>query len=76
MIYVLGQQMLLLCNMMLITVFAKMIKKSKHCADRKMVKALDAVPLEWGHSLTRNTINTKRKLGLGQKSKKKPPKFS
>ena len=33
-----------------------------------MVCALDAVPWkerQWGHWLARNTINTKRKLGLG-----------
>ena len=43
-------------------------KKCKHRADKKMVRALDAVPWkerQWGHWLARNTINTKRKLGLG-----------
>ena len=43
-------------------------KKCKNKADRKMVKALDAVPYDkrqWGHWLTRNAINTKQKLGLG-----------
>ena len=43
-------------------------KKCKHQADKKMVRALDAVPWkerQWGHWLARNTINTKRKLGLG-----------
>ena len=43
-------------------------KECKHRADRKMVRALDAVPWrerQWGHWLARNTINTKRKLGLG-----------
>ena len=45
-----------------------------------MVQALDAVPWnerQWGHWLARNTINTKRKLGLGAKGKKKKkrPKF-
>ena len=53
-------------------------KKCKHRADAKMVKALDAVPWnqrQWGHFLARNTINTKRKLGLGT-GKKKRPKFS
>lgn len=33
-----------------------------------MVKALDNIPWkerQWGHWLTRNVINTKRKLGLG-----------
>jgi len=37
-------------------------KKCKHRADRKMVKALDAVPWnerQWGHWLARNIINTK-----------------
>ena len=41
---------------------------------KKMVRALDAVPWndrQWGHWLARNTINTKRKLGLGAKGKKK-----
>ena len=52
-------------------------KKCKHQADKKMVRALDAVPLnerQWGHFLARNTINTKRKLGLGT-GKKKTPKI-
>ena len=43
-------------------------KKCKNKADRKMVKALDAVPYDkrqWGHWLARNAINTKQKLGLG-----------
>ena len=55
-------------------------KKCKHRADKKMVRALDAVPWsqrQWGHFLARNTINTKRKLGLGSAQvKKKRPKFS
>ena len=41
-----------------------------------MVRALDAVPWkerQWGHWLARNSINTKRKLGLG--ATKKRPKF-
>ena len=52
-------------------------KKCKHRADKKMVRALDAVPWnerQWGHFLARNTINTKRKLGLGT-GKKKTPKI-
>ena len=52
-------------------------KKCKHQADKKMVRALDAVPWnerQWGHFLARNTINTKRKLGLGT-GKKKTPKI-
>ena len=46
-----------------------------------MVCALDAVPWkerQWGHWLARNTINTKRKLGLGTTTrnvKKKRPRF-
>ena len=55
-------------------------KKCKHQADKKMVRALDAVPWkerQWGNWLARNTINTKRKLGLGSAQvKKKRPKFS
>ena len=50
-------------------------KKCKHQADKKMVRALDAVPWnqrQWGHFLARNTINTKRKLGLGTVKKKTP----
>ena len=50
-------------------------KKCKHRADAKMVRALDAVPWnqrQWGHFLARNTINTKRKLGLGTVKKKTP----
>ena len=60
-------------------------KKCKHRADDRMVRALDEVPWkerQWGHWLARNTINTKRKLGLGSaqsprsgyKGKKKTPK--
>ena len=47
-------------------------KKCKNIADRKMVKALDAVPWnerQWGHWLARNVINTKQKLGLGVRQK-------
>ena len=42
--------------------------KCKNDADRKMVKALDAIPWkerQWGHAIARNAINTKQKLGLG-----------
>ena len=45
-------------------------KTCKNKADRKMVKALDAIPYkdrQWGHWLARNVINTKQKLGLGVK---------
>ncbi|PFX12740.1 putative uncharacterized transposon-derived protein F54H12.3 [Stylophora pistillata] len=41
-------------------------KACKNVADRKMVKALDAIPYDqrqWGHWLARNVINTKQKLG-------------
>ena len=58
----------LLCNMMLITASVKMIKSVNTKQITKMVRALDAVPWkerQWGHWLARNTINTKRKLGLG-----------
>ena len=42
--------------------------KCKNEADRKMIKALDAIPRnqrQWGHTLARTMINTKQKLGLG-----------
>ena len=42
--------------------------KCKNRADRKMVKSLDAIPWkkrQWGHTIARNAINTKQKLGLG-----------
>ena len=45
-------------------------KNCKQKADKKMVKALDAVPnkqRQWGHMAARNTINLKQKLGLGLK---------
>ncbi|PFX11071.1 hypothetical protein AWC38_SpisGene25486, partial [Stylophora pistillata] len=48
-------------------------KKCKNVADRKMVKALDAIPAgerQWGHWAARNIINTKQKLGLGVGKKK------
>ena len=56
-------------------------KECKHRADKKMVSALDAVSWkerQWSHWLARNTINTKRKLGLGTTTrnvKKKTPKI-
>ena len=43
-------------------------RKCKNNADRKMVKALDAVPYDerqWGHFLAQNVINTKQNLDLG-----------
>ena len=43
-------------------------QKCKHTADKKMVKAPDAVPWkqrQWGHAAARNAINLKQKLGLG-----------
>ena len=54
-------------------------KKCKHQADKKMVQALDAVPWnerQWGHWLTRNTVQTKRKLGLGANAKKNAQNLS
>ena len=44
------------------------VRRCKNEADRKMVASLDAIPYsdrQWGHSLVRNTINMKEKLGLG-----------
>ena len=49
-------------------------RKCKNKADRKMVAALDAIPYnerQWGHALARNVINTKEKLGLGQRKKRR-----
>ena len=43
-------------------------KSCKHAADKKMVKVLDAIPKnkrQRGHSLARNAISTKQKVGLG-----------
>ncbi|KAL9965185.1 hypothetical protein ACROYT_G028950 [Oculina patagonica] len=40
--------------------------KCKNEADKKMVKALDAIPWkdrQWGHAIARNTIATKAKIG-------------
>ena len=48
-------------------------RKCKNEADRKMVKALDSIPFhkrQWGHTVARNIINTKQKLGLGAKQRK------
>ena len=42
--------------------------KCKNDADRKMVKALDAIPWkerQWGHAIARNAIAAKSKLGMG-----------
>ena len=46
--------------------------KCKNDADRKMVKALDAIPWkdrQWGHAVARNAIAAKSKLGMGAKPK-------
>ena len=51
--------------------------KCKNDADRKMVKALDAIPWkdrQWGHAVARNTIAAKAKSGLGVKKPKKKRK--
>ena len=48
--------------------------KCKNEADRKMVKELDTIPWkerQWGHTVARNAIAAKAKLGLGVKQKKK-----
>ena len=47
--------------------------KCKNDADRKMVKALDAIPWkerQWGHAIARNAIAAKSKLGMGVKKSK------
>ena len=47
--------------------------KCKNDADRKMVKALDAIPWkerQWGHAIARNAIAAKSKLGMGVKKPK------
>ena len=47
--------------------------KCKNEADRKMVKALDAIPWkerQWGHTIARNAIAAKSKLGMGVKKSK------
>ena len=44
----------------------------KNAADRKMIKALDAIPWskrQWGHAMARTMINTKEKLGMGPPGK-------
>ena len=46
--------------------------KCKNDADHKMVKALDAIPWkerQWGHTIARNAIAAKSKLGMGVKPK-------
>ena len=47
--------------------------KCKNDADRKMVKALDTIPWkerQWGHTVARNAIAAKSKLGMGVKKPK------
>ena len=60
--------------MMLITQYAETNqKRTKNDADRKMVKALDAIPWkerQWGHAIARNAIAAKSKLGMGVKKPK------
>ena len=54
--------------MMSITASAEMIRSVNIMQIKKMVRALDAVPWkvrQWGDWLARNSINAKRKLGLG-----------
>ena len=71
--------MLSVCNMMLIIVFAKKKInnnqiKCKNDADRKMVKELDLIPRnerQWGHTVARNAIAAKAKIGLGAKKQGK-----
>ena len=46
--------------------------KCKNDADRKMIKALDAIPWkdrQWGHAVARNAIAAKSKLSMGVKPK-------
>ena len=46
--------------------------KCKNDADRKMAKALDAIPWkdrQWEHAIPRNAIAAKSKLGMGAKPK-------
>ena len=48
--------------------------KCKNEADRKMVKALDLIPRnerQWGHTVARNAIAAKAKIGLGAKKQGK-----
>ena len=48
--------------------------KCKNDADRKMVKALDAIPWndrQWGHAIARNAIAAKSKLGMGVSKNRK-----
>ena len=48
-------------------------KECKHKADKKMVRALDAIPWkerQWGHPGVRNSTAAKQKLGLGIKPQK------
>ena len=48
--------------------------KCKNEADRKMVKALDLIPRnerQWGHTVARNAIAAKAKIGLGVKKQGK-----
>ena len=74
----LAEQMLLVCNMMLITPSVQTNPKVNKCnvkikLIKKMVKALDAIPWkerQWGHALGRTMINTKQKLGLGLQKKR------
>ena len=47
--------------------------KCKNEADQKMVKALDSIPWkerQWGHTVARNALAAKAKLGLGVKKRK------
>ena len=74
------RQMPYLFNKMSITASAEMIRSVNIVQIKKMVRALDAVPWrerQWGHWLARNSINTKRKLGLGATTRnvKKTPKI-
>ena len=48
--------------------------KCKNEADKKMIKALDAIPWkkrQWGHAMARTMINTKQKLGMGLNARRR-----
>ena len=61
-------------RLQLITIFVTIWEKNKGDCDKEMVKSLDEIPYgempKWG-STARFLINTKQKLGLGLKVKRR-----
>ena len=55
-------------------IYETMFRTPRYLEKCKMVKSLDSIPWnkrQWGHTLARNAINSKQKLGLGYKQRQR-----